>query len=83
MIVDDERDLATLMACILEDLGYHVTSCSSPVEALEHIRNNPQGFDLLITDMNMPDMNSAELIQQVRVFGKTFRLYSVPALVSL
>ncbi len=72
MIVDDERDLATLMARILEDLGYHVTSCSSPAEALEHIRSNPQGFDLLITDMNMPDMNGAELIQQVRGVRQNF-----------
>ena len=46
---------------MLESLGYHVTSRTSSVEALEAFRSKPDAFDLVITDMTMPNMTGAEL----------------------
>ena len=52
---------------MLERLGYQVTSCSSSLEALDAFRSGPDKFDLIITDMAMPNMPgnklSAELIK--------------------
>jgi len=66
LIVDDERALREVLQRILENLGYAVTVAATPMEALEYVKENPDNFDLLITDMNMPVMNGAELIARMR-----------------
>lgn len=66
LLVDDEEDLATIIRLSLENLGYQVTSTNSPKEAAELFTTAPDSFDLAITDMNMPEMNGAELIKVIR-----------------
>jgi CheY-like chemotaxis protein len=46
---------------VLEHLGYQVTSRTSSLEALEAFRANPNTFDLVITDMAMPNMPGDKL----------------------
>jgi CheY-like chemotaxis protein len=46
---------------MLERLGYHVTLRTSSIEALEAFRANPDKFDLVITDMTMPNMTGDKL----------------------
>ncbi len=41
---------------MLERLGYQVTSCINSIEALNEFQNAPDKFDLVITDMAMPNM---------------------------
>jgi PAS domain S-box-containing protein len=66
LLVDDEPDILTMEQQILERLGYQVTSCTGSMEALAVFRAGPDKFDLVITDMAMPNMPgdklSAELI---------------------
>jgi two-component system, cell cycle sensor histidine kinase and response regulator CckA len=50
---------------MLESLGYKVTGRTSSIEALEAFRNNPQGFDLVITDMTMPNMTGKDLAKEM------------------
>ncbi|WP_163338594.1 response regulator [Desulfopila sp. IMCC35008] len=66
LLVDDEEDLATIIRLTLENLGYQVTSTTSPKEAAELFSNTPHNFDLVITDMNMPEMNGTDLINILR-----------------
>jgi signal transduction histidine kinase/ActR/RegA family two-component response regulator len=67
LLVDDENAILTMEKQMLERLGYHVTARVSSIEALECFRTNSDKFDLVITDMAMPDMSgdklSAELIK--------------------
>jgi PAS domain S-box-containing protein len=67
LLVDDEEAILTMAKQMLERLGYKVTSHTSSLEALETFHSNPDGFDLIITDMAMPNMPgdklSAELIR--------------------
>jgi PAS domain S-box-containing protein len=67
LLVDDEEAILTMEKLMLERLGYQVSSCTSSIDALETFRDNPDKFDLVITDMAMPNMSgdklSAELIK--------------------
>ncbi len=65
LVVDDEEQLATLGSKMLERLGYRVTTSTSSVEALNLIRENPGRFDVVVTDMTMPDMTGAELSREI------------------
>ena len=61
LFVDDEEQIVQMVQQILESLGYHVTPRTSSVEAFEAFRAKPDEFDLVITDMTMPNMTGAEL----------------------
>jgi CheY-like chemotaxis protein len=65
LIVDDEYLILELTKKILEKLGYTVTSRNSGTKALKTFRENPDTFDLLITDLTMPGMKGTELIARV------------------
>ncbi len=49
----------------LQDLGYTVTSTTSSHKALEVFRSRPEEFDVVITDLIMPDMTGLELAREV------------------
>jgi len=66
LIVDDEAPLREVLQRILENIGYRVTAAVTPIEALARFTAAPDDFDLLITDMNMPEMDGAELIRNIR-----------------
>lgn len=61
LFVDDEKLLAELGRELLGGLGYRVTVAPNGLEALKHFLTDPQAFDLVITDMNMPGLNGQEL----------------------
>ncbi len=61
LFVDDEDALVDIGNRILSGLGYRVTPTNSSIEALEMLRADPGGYDLLITDMTMPHMTGLDL----------------------
>ena len=61
LIVDDEKVIIKLEKKMLEGMGYQVTSYSSSLEALDAFRVNPDKFDMIITDMAMPNMAGDKL----------------------
>ncbi len=65
LLVDDEEIVAELIGHILERLGYQVTTRLSSVDALNTFRKSPEAFDLLVTDMTMPNMTGDELAKAV------------------
>ena len=65
LLVDDEKNIVQLEKLALERLGYNVTAKTSSVEALEIFSEHPENFDLIITDMTMPNMTGAELAQKI------------------
>ncbi len=68
LFVDDELPIAKMGSQILERLGYQVTVCTSSVEALALFRSKPDDFDLVITDMTMPNMTGDKLaIELIRI----------------
>jgi signal transduction histidine kinase len=65
LFVDDEPALANVGKLILESLGYNVETRTSSIEALELFKNQPDRFDLVITDMTMPNMTGEDLAQEL------------------
>jgi PAS domain S-box-containing protein len=65
LFVDDEKAAVDLMQSMLEKFGYKVTARTSSIEALEAFHNNPKGFDLVITDMTMPNMTGKALAKEM------------------
>jgi len=65
LLVDDELPIVKIGSRILETLGYHVTVRTSSVEALELFRSRPNDFDLVITDMTMPNMKGDKLADEL------------------
>jgi CheY-like chemotaxis protein len=49
---------------VLVEGGYRVTEASDGVEALERLRESPEGFDVLVTDVAMPGMGGVELARR-------------------
>ena len=66
LLVDDEPNIASMAQQMLERLGYEVVSLTNSREALELFRSRANEFDLIITDMTMPDLTGLELAQEIR-----------------
>lgn len=66
LLVDDEPMITKLGKQILERYGYSVTEKNNPVHALNLFKQNPNGFDLIITDMTMPIMTGDLLIAEIQ-----------------
>ncbi len=71
LYIDDEQLLAEMGKSMLERLGYQVTVQTGSLEALTIFQNQPNKFDLVITDQTMPGMTGSDLarrILQIRPF---------------
>jgi DNA-binding NtrC family response regulator len=65
LVVDDEADMLELLELIITDrTSYQVVTVNNPLEVPGLIKDG--GFDLLISDLTMPQMDGMELLDQVR-----------------
>ena len=65
LFVDDEPSVAKIGARLLERLGYKAVALTDPVAARDRLVNNPQEFDLVITDYLMPRVTGLDLSKAV------------------
>lgn len=65
LLVDDEEMIIEISTLLLTELGYRVTSCLNGAEALDLFKADADRFDLVITDMMMPQMTGEELVRQL------------------
>jgi CheY-like chemotaxis protein len=65
LFVDDEESMVFLMERWLERLGYKVTGCTVPEKALEMFRLRSQEFDMVLSDLSMPQMSGVELAREL------------------
>lgn len=64
LVVDDEPGIREVLAAILTGQGYEVMTATNGVEALSFVRE--QNFDLIVTDLFMPEMDGEKLYETVR-----------------
>ena len=65
LFVDDEVSLVELSTQMITNLGYQVDNRTSSIEALEAFKAGPDKYDLIITDMTMPNMTGVKLAEKI------------------
>jgi DNA-binding NtrC family response regulator len=66
LLVDDEEDIVSVTASMLERLGHRVRGETQSLNALRRFSEEPDRFDLAILDQVMPDLTGLELAQRFR-----------------
>jgi PAS domain S-box-containing protein len=66
LLVDDEEIIVRMEQQMLERLGYRVTIRTGSVDALEAFKANPDSFDLVVTDMTMPNMTGVQFSMEIK-----------------
>jgi two-component system, NtrC family, response regulator HydG len=69
LVVDDELEMATMVADELDDRGYTAIALRDGREALERLEHEP--FDALVTDLRMPDIDGLMLLRGSRALDPT------------
>ncbi|MBD2357955.1 PAS domain-containing protein [Tolypothrix sp. FACHB-123] len=66
LVVDDEPDIRQLFMVSLEQYGVEVTAVASANAAISTLMANPNGYDVLLSDLGLPEQDGYDLIRQVR-----------------
>lgn len=75
LITDDNPAIRTLLTEILEANGHEVETASEGAAALKRLRAHP--FEILITDIFMPEKDGIELIMEVRILHPELRVIAI------
>ena len=71
LVVDDDKNIVQVLRTRLLSENFEVDAAFSGVEALERCRGNH--YDVMITDMKMPDMNGVELMKKIQASDKNIQ----------
>lgn len=66
LFIDDEKTMTQLATELLTSLNYRVTAFNSSVEALSHFKDHGEKYDLVMTDLTMPEFTGDQLCEQLR-----------------
>jgi CheY-like chemotaxis protein len=64
LVVEDEADARTFLARLLQDCGARVTAAADGAEAVQSASTG--SYDLILTDLRMPEMDGMELMRSLR-----------------
>ncbi len=67
LVVDDNLSIVELLRGLLEQMGAEVGPCGCAADVLAALGSDPQAWDLLVTDFDMPDMDGAALAAAARL----------------
>jgi CheY-like chemotaxis protein len=80
LLVDDNKDVLLYLNRILFDTGITIMTARSGAEAIEAIRNN-KGIDVILLDMQMPEMNGIEATKEIRKIRKDIPIIAQTAFI--
>jgi CheY-like chemotaxis protein len=81
LVVDNEEDQRKLMSRILTQFGYAVTAVPSAEAALKGIAS--ENYQLIITDLIMPEMDGTELCERIKRIRPDTKVYAISGHVEL
>jgi len=81
LILDDEASILEVLEEHLRDEDYRCTVTTSPIEALELIKND--SFSLVLTDLIMPEMHGFDLVREVKKIDRDLAVIVVTAMVDV
>ena len=65
LYVDDDETMVVMVERLLQRSGYRVSAYHDAHQAIEAVRHNPQDFDFVVTDFNMPDCSGLEVANEL------------------
>ncbi|MBW3695079.1 EAL domain-containing protein [Vibrio sp. T187] len=66
VVIDDSPAILMVMQSMLQELGYtNIVTSSNPSQALSHIKQHPEKYSAVFTDLNMPEIDGMEVIKQL------------------
>ena len=74
LLVEDDRDVLRFTSTALREFGYKVHEADCGKRAIQLVKNNHVHFDLMITDVVMPEMNGQELSQRIQELQPDIRV---------
>ncbi|MFK8138921.1 MAG: PAS domain S-box protein [Bdellovibrionales bacterium] len=74
ILVDDEEGVRDLLSDILEDMGLRVTALENGKRALDCYLSDPTKYKIIISDMQMPEMDGPSLLRAIRENSSTDQL---------
>ncbi len=77
LIVDDDRRMRRTLQIVIERMGFESVAAMDAAEAREHIANT--AFDLVLTDLKMPETSGVELLQEIRATHPTIPVIVITA----
>jgi CheY-like chemotaxis protein len=79
LLIDDDSDILTTLKLSLEIKGVSTYGFTNPVLAVEHFRNNAANYDIVVTDIRMPQMNGFEVARVVKEIRQDIKLAFITA----
>ncbi len=77
LVIEDETPVGRMIRDMLRDFGYNITVCNSGERGLNELSTHDRKYDLLILDLNMPNVSGREVLLRLREFNKT-----IPVIIS-
>jgi DNA-binding response OmpR family regulator len=74
MIVEDEWDIAHLFSLSLAQSGFDTITFTEPLLALDHFKQYPGRYCLILLDMFMKDLNGMELSKEIRKYNSQVKI---------
>ncbi|MEO5687744.1 MAG: PAS domain S-box protein [Burkholderiaceae bacterium] len=65
LYIDDDDVMIIMVERLLQRLGYVVTCLPDPARAIEVVRAAPQAFDVVVTDLNMPELSGLDVARSL------------------
>jgi CheY-like chemotaxis protein len=79
LLIDDDNDVLTTLKLSLEIKGVSTHGFTDPVLAVEHFRNNASDYDIVVTDIRMPQMNGFEVARAVKEIRQDIKIAFITA----
>lgn len=74
MIVDDEWDVARVIELCIARRGLDTILFTESLLALEHYRQNPKRYSLIVVDWSMPNLNGLDLAKEIRKYDSKVKI---------
>ena len=79
LLIDDDEDILTVLKHSLKLKGMNTYGFTNPVLAVEHFRNNATNYDMVVTDIRMPQMNGFQVARAVKEIRQDIKLTFITA----
>lgn len=77
LVIDDEPTIRFLLKEVITDWGYEIAEASRAVSGIEMIKQG--GIDLVLLDIQLPQMNGLEAIQKIREIDEELPVFILTA----